>query len=91
MANQGWQCPECKTVYAPHVDKCECAKDSVEPVQEFSFEEISKRTSGTITIPVDAFAPWRWTITPYPWYGTPSTIPSFPTPPYIITTSSGSI
>lgn len=23
--NQGWQCPLCKTVYAPHVDKCECA------------------------------------------------------------------
>jgi hypothetical protein len=23
---QGWQCPECKTVYAPHVDKCECTK-----------------------------------------------------------------
>lgn len=22
--NQGWQCPVCKTVYAPHVDKCEC-------------------------------------------------------------------
>lgn len=27
---QGWQCPECKTVYAPSVDRCECAK----PVQE---------------------------------------------------------
>ena len=21
---EGWKCPECKTIYAPHVDKCEC-------------------------------------------------------------------
>lgn len=23
---QGWQCPVCMTVYAPQVEKCECAK-----------------------------------------------------------------
>jgi hypothetical protein len=22
---QGWQCPLCKVVHAPHIDKCECA------------------------------------------------------------------
>jgi len=22
--NQGWECPACKTVYAPTVTKCEC-------------------------------------------------------------------
>lgn len=27
--SQGWQCPLCKTVYAPHVDKCECGKDGM--------------------------------------------------------------
>lgn len=21
-----WQCPSCKTWYAPHIDKCECEK-----------------------------------------------------------------
>lgn len=21
--NQGWECPKCKSVYAPHVTKCE--------------------------------------------------------------------
>lgn len=25
MTPQGWQCPLCKTVYAPHVDQCACA------------------------------------------------------------------
>jgi hypothetical protein len=22
---QGWQCPQCRTVYAPHVPACYCA------------------------------------------------------------------
>lgn len=25
-AQQGWQCPLCKTVYAPHIQKCDCTK-----------------------------------------------------------------
>lgn len=24
--NQGWQCPCCETVYAPHVSSCKCKK-----------------------------------------------------------------
>lgn len=27
MSKQAWQCPGCKTWYAPHVEKCECRKD----------------------------------------------------------------
>ena len=23
---QGWQCPYCKTVYAPHITQCDCQK-----------------------------------------------------------------
>lgn len=23
--NQGWQCPACKTVHAPHVERCDCS------------------------------------------------------------------
>jgi hypothetical protein len=26
-----WQCPACKTHYAPHVDKCECQKPLPSP------------------------------------------------------------
>lgn len=27
MTNKdSWQCQNCKTIYAPHVDKCECMK-----------------------------------------------------------------
>lgn len=29
----GWQCPLCKTVYAPHVDACECQIE-VEEVEQ---------------------------------------------------------
>ena len=25
LAPQGWQCPCCKTVYAPHIPSCGCA------------------------------------------------------------------
>lgn len=25
--SQGWQCPLCKRVHAPHVDVCECGVD----------------------------------------------------------------
>lgn len=31
-SNTGWQCPLCKTVYAPSVTKCDCAKDNTLPV-----------------------------------------------------------
>ena len=31
---QGWQCPECKTIYAPTVEKCECVKV---PVQKYVY------------------------------------------------------
>ena len=26
LAEQGWQCPQCLTIYAPHIERCECAK-----------------------------------------------------------------
>jgi len=26
---QGWQCPSCKVIYAPHVDSCECEKQEI--------------------------------------------------------------
>lgn len=32
--NQGWQCPCCETVYAPHVSSCKCKKlVSIKPQQ----------------------------------------------------------
>lgn len=37
---QGWQCPLCKRVYAPHVDVCRCADKGIReggPVVDPSF------------------------------------------------------
>lgn len=30
---QGWQCPCCETVYAPHVSSCKCEKaEALKPI-----------------------------------------------------------
>lgn len=26
---QGWECPRCKTIHAPHVNKCDCSANAV--------------------------------------------------------------
>lgn len=67
MANP-WQCPACKTFYAPHVDRCECAK-VVEP--ELSPFELDPRWPGHVPTPMP--------IVPCPvWPDHPLKMPSVP-------------
>ena len=33
MTATGWKCPECGTVYAPHVDSCECSRLMTYPMR----------------------------------------------------------
>lgn len=38
--NQGWQCPCCETVYAPHVSSCKCKKvAAIKPPQPLTDAE----------------------------------------------------
>lgn len=83
MTNQGWQCPACKTVYAPHVEKCECSatqeatENVIAPndIFPFPFTPCEKPTD-VIGKPLDPNKPIiYWTINredvpfPYIWYG----------------------
>lgn len=42
---QGWQCPECKTIYAPHIPLCECAK---------RVDSVASTAGAHITVPVNS-------------------------------------
>lgn len=62
--SQPWQCPACKTWYAPHVEKCECQKGDSRGIV---ITPQPYKPTGT--------AVWPWTTAPYigdppyPWSG----------------------
>ena len=46
----GWMCPECRTVYAPYVHKCECKAKYRYRIIEFLFSPTSFRKNKQILI-----------------------------------------
>lgn len=64
---QGWQCPLCQRVYAPHMPSCDCAVAHVDRVKTGSTSDVvigdppldASTTSGKVTIYTVTGDPYR--------------------------------
>jgi hypothetical protein len=46
----GWMCPECRTIYAPYIHKCECRTKNRYRIIDFLFNPKSFRNNKEIFI-----------------------------------------